>query len=1005
MSLQKQNIAIPFSVSLGQKTDDLQNPPANMQALVNALYTKDKKLTKRNGYKILTSLPASSNVTGLTTFNNNLTALGNNVYAYSTASQQWINHGRYQPVRLSVEPMVRSALSQVEVDSAVSANNLICTVYKDTALRYQITDANGQVLVPSVAIPNSASNGRVIVIGNFFVITFTSTVTATPHLQYIAVPLANLTNPTAPVDISTQVKANPTGYDVFVVGSFWAVAWNASDGGGAIRLATFNSNLAPQSVHTLVGEVGDLISVVADSSGSSPVIWLSYYTSSSTSWKVATFSQILNAILAPTLIDNTKTLITIAGSATAGVFSGLAEVQNSYGFAGGPRSDYVEKASVTSAGVVTGPSVLVRSVGLASKVFTYNSVNYFMTAYGGALEPTYFLMDQAGNCISRLAFSNAGGYVSNNILPAPWMIGSKVSIAYLIKDLLVSVAKTTNITPNNAPSNIYTQDGCNLATFDMAVVNPVSVEIGNGLYMAGGFLWMYDGSQTSEQGFHLWPEDVTLTNSSFTGGNLGNEKFFYQAIYAWTDAQGNIHRSAPSVPVEADLSSSVTGTNKVDVNVPTDRITYKTNARIEIYRWSTAQQNYFLITSISSPLLNDTSIDYVTFTDTLADSSILGNPLLYTTGGVVENIAGPACSALALYKSRLFLADSEDLNLLWYSKQVIEGTPVETSDLFTEFVAPTTGVQSSTGPTLALSAMDDKLIAFKANAMYYLVGLGPDNTGADNDLTDPVYISSTVGTSNEQSIAFIPLGIMFQSSKGVWLLGRDLSTQYIGADVEDLALSNSVTTTIVPSGTNHVRLCLSDGQVLMYDYYFSRWGTFDNINAVSGTSFQELHTYLDKYGRVFQETPGLYLDGVRPVLMSFTTSWLNLAGLQGFQRAYMMYLLGEYASPHTLALQVAYDYEDGPTQSLVLTPSQVYSTWGSDPYWGDGSVWGDTSSLEQFRVFLNRQKMQAFQLSLQEQYDPSQGVAAGAGLSLSGLNMVVGVKKGFVPLPASQSAG
>lgn len=1005
MALQKQNLPIPFSVSLGQKTDSLQNPPANMQSLVNAVYTKDKKLTKRNGYKLLTSLPGGSNVTGLTTFNSNLTALGNNAYAYSTASQQWINHGRYQPVKLSVEPMVRSALSQVELDSATSSNNLVCTVFKDTALRYQITDSNGQVLVPSTTIPNSASNGRVIVIGNFFVITFISTITATPHLQYIAVPLANLTNPSAPVDISTLVKANPTGYDVFVSGSFWVVAWNASDGGGAIRLATFNSNLAPQNIHTLSGQVGDLISVLVDSSGSSPVIWLSYYTVGSTSWSVATFSNILNAILAPTLIDNTKTLITITGSATQGVFSGLAEVQNSYGFSGGPRSDYIEHASVTSAGVVTGPSVLVRSVGLASKVFTYNSINYFLTVYGGALEPTYFLIDQSGSCISRIAFSNAGGYISNNILPSTWMYGSVVSIGYLIRDLLVSVAKTTNISPNNAPTNVYTQNGGNVVTINMAVSNPVSVEIGSGLYMAGGFLWMYDGSQTSEQGFHLWPEDVSATGSSFMGGSMGNGVFFYQAIYAWTDAQGNIHRSAPSVPLKVDFSSSVTGTNSITINVPTDRITYKTNARIEIYRWSTAQQNYFMITSVSSPLLNSTTVDYVTFTDTLADSSILGNPLIYTTGGVVENIAGPACSAIALYKSRLFLADSEDPNLLWYSKQVIEGTPVETSDLFTQFIAPTTGVQASTGPTLALSSMDDKLIAFKANAMYYVVGIGPDNTGANNDLTDPVYISSTVGCSNEQSIAFSPQGLMFQSSKGVWLLGRDLSTQYIGADVEDLALSSTVTTTIVPSGTNQVRLCLSDGQVLMYDYYFGRWGTFNNINALSGTAFQDLHTYLDKYGRVFQESPGLYLDGVRPVLMSFTTSWLNLAGLQGFQRAYMMYLLGEYTSPHTLAVQVAYDYEDGPTQSLVLQPSQVYSTWGSDPYWGDGNVWGDTSSLEQFRVFLNRQKMQAFQLSIQEQYDPSQGIAAGAGLSFSGLTMVVGIKKGFVPLPASQSAG
>lgn len=1004
MALVKQNLALPFSTSIDQKTDPLQNMPTNMQEMVNAVYNKDKELTKRNGYKILTSLPDGSGVNGLTTFSSNLTALGNAVYAYSQASQQWLNHGRYQPVQLSVQPMVRSEGSKVELDMAVTSNGLVCSVYKDSSLHYQVSDVNGQVLVPETDIINSASCGRVIVVGNYFVITFISTITATPHLQYIAIPLANLTNPTAPVDISTQVKANPTGYDVLVVDSVWYVAWNASDGGGAIRLKSYNSNLQAQGSAVQTGQVGDLISLCADTSGSSPVIWLSWYRSSSTDWRVATYSSlVLNNILAPTSISTAHTLITIAGTADAGVFTGLAQVENTItGNTLTYRSDYVEKAFVTSAGVVTPPVVLIRSVGLASEVFVVAGTSYVLTVQNSELQPTYLLMDLLGNEVSRIASSNAGGYVTNNILPSVWVYGAVASLGYLKADLLVSVAKTTNIL-NNSPTNIYTQLGVNLVNINMSVSNPVSVEIGGGLYMAGGFLWLYDGASTSEQGFHVYPENVDFLGHA-TGGLMIDQTYFYQAVYEWTDASGNIHRSAPSVPVEVALSAG-TGTASVDVMVPTLRTTYKQNVRICIYRWSTAQQNYFEITSVLSPLLNDPTVDTVTFTDTNSDAQILGNTLIYTTGGVVENLPGPACAAIALYKSRLFLADSEDLNLLWYSKQVIETTPVELSDLFTQYIAPTTGVQSSTGPTLALSAMDDKLVAFKENAMYYMVGVGPDNTGANNDLTDPVYISSTVGTSSQQSIAFIPLGLMFQSSKGIWLLGRDLSTSYIGANVETLSLANVVNATAVPPGTNQVRIMLSENVTIMYDYYFGRWGTFDCPPSISSTTYLDLHTYLDKFGRVFQETPGLYLDGVRPVLFSFTTSWINLAGLQGFQRAYMLYILGQYKTPHKLALTLSYDYEDGPTQSLVLTPNQSYSTWGSDPYWGDGPVWGSTPSLEQYRVFLSRQKMQAFQLSLSEQWDSSQGIAAGAGLTISGLNMVVSVKKGFVPLPASQSAG
>lgn len=1005
MALTRQNLPIPFSTSIDQKQDPLQNMPTNMASLINAVYTKDKQITKRNGYKVLTTLPDGSNVTGLTTFNSNLTALGNAVYAYSAASQQWLDHGRYQPVELSVQPLVRSSLSQIEADSAVSSNGLVCTVYMDTDLRYQITDSHGSVLIPSTTIINDASCGRVIVVGNYFVITFITTITATPHLQYIAVPLANLSNPTAPTDISDEVDSNPTGYDVVVDGTTWYVAWNASDIGGAIQLASYNANLAQQGTATLATAVGDLISLCVDNTGSSPVLWLSYYTSADTEWWAATFSSpILNNILPPTSIDDTKTLIAITGLAADGVFTGLAQVENTItGNTLTYRSDYIEVAEVTDAGVVTGPTVLVRSVGLASKPFTYLDETYILTVYPGQIEPTYLLIDLNGEAVARVASSNASGYVTNNILPIVWLYGAVASMGYLIRDLLVSVAKTTNVTPNNAPANVYTQNGVNLLNIDLDVKNPVSVEVGNDLYMAGGFLWMYDGSATCEQGFHVFPENVDY-EGDVTGGLMTDQQYYYQVTYEWTDASGNIHRSAPSVPVGVNLSGTG-GTGIVTLTISTLRVTYKQEVRICVYRWSVGQQNYFETTSVLSPTMNDPSVDTIDFIDTHSDAQILGNPLLYTTGGVVEDLPGPACKAIALYKSRLFLADSEDPNLLWYSKQVIEGTPVEMSDLFTQFIAPTTGVQASTGPTQALSSMDDKLIAFKENAMYYMVGLGPDNTGANNDLTDPVYISSTVGTSNQQSIAFIPIGLMFQSNKGIWLLGRDLSTSYIGAPVEDDSLSTAVTAVVVPPGTNQVRIHLQDSSTLMYDYYFQRWATFNNPSAVSDTLFQSLHTYLDKYGRVFQETPNLYIDGVRPVLLSFQTVWLNLAGLQGFQRASMLYILGEYKTPHKISVQIGYDYEDGPTQSLILSPSQAYSTWGSDTYWGDASVWGSTTSLEQFRIFLSRQKMQAFQVAFAEQWDSSQGVAAGQGLTVSGLNAVISLKKGYVPLAASQSVG
>jgi hypothetical protein len=175
---------------------------------------------------------------------------------------------------------------------------------------------------------------------------------------------------------------------------------------------------------------------------------------------------------------------------------------------------------------------------------------------------------------------------------------------------------------------------------------------------------------------------------------------------------------------------------------------------------------------------------------------------------VVENIGAPATNILSLYNGRLFLVSAEDNNLLWFSKQVIESTPVEMSDLFTLFVSPTIGAQGNTGPISALAAMDSNLMVFKPNAaIYYINGTGPDNTGASNDFSQPVFVASTVGCDNPNSITLMPQGLMFQSDKGIWLLGRDLSTNYIGAPVEDFNEQAVLGSLTIP-GTNQVRFML-----------------------------------------------------------------------------------------------------------------------------------------------------------------------------------------------------
>jgi hypothetical protein len=268
---------------------------------------------------------------------------------------------------------------------------------------------------------------------------------------------------------------------------------------------------------------------------------------------------------------------------------------------------------------------------------------------------------------------------------------------------------------------------------------------------------------------------------------------------------------------------------------------------------------------------------------------------------------------------------------------------------------------------------------------------------------------------------------MFQSQKGIWLLDRGLRTSYIGAPVEAFNSANVLSAVAIPN-SNRVLFTLDSGITLMYDYFVGKWGTFVGIPGISSVIYNNLHTFLSAPttvtppsgapyttpAQVFQETPGQYLDGANPVQMSFVTGWISMAGLQGYTRAYWLYLLGNYISPHFITVGIAYDFNSSVQQLAKLTPTNASGSWGGSPLWGnsdgtetaDDESWGGTSDVEQWEIGFQQQTCQAFQISFNEIFDPSKGIIAGAGLTLSAMELVVGLKKGFPKnIPATNKTG
>lgn len=1014
MALQKQPVNINFSQGLNLKTDPKQVPIGQFLELKNSIFTKQGLFQKRNGFGYLPALPDTSSKF-LTTFNDNLTAIGTNIQALNQGSNTWVNKGNFQNVGVSTLSLIRSGTNQIQCDSAVSSNGLVCTVYTDNVpsagsnvaiYKYAVADATtGQNIVAPTVIASCSSSPRVFFLGTYFVIAYPNGT----NLQYIAVSAINPSIPNSSVVFSNQF--NSTGaqcWDGFIANNNLYFGYSSTTGNAFTYI---DSILNQHGTVVVAGQSALIMTVSADTTQISPNICFVFNLSGTPNIvRVKVYDSILSAL---DITDFNATVSAAPLNITCTVKNPLiqiyVEITNNYSYDSGVPTHFIQTFSGNiSTGSVGGVTVFKRSVGLASKAILLNGITYFLVTYSSVNQPTYFLVNGSATILAKIAYSNGGGYLTLG-LPSMNLKGSILQTAYLFKDLVEAVTKTTS-TSNT--SGIYAQTGINLLSLNFAVTTLSTTEIADNLNLAGGFLSMYDGYQIVEQGFHVWPDSIEATWSTTGGaiaaqpdGTTNTNAYFYQVTYEWTDNQGNIFRSAPSIPISVTTTGSAS-TGSITVHIPTLRLTAKTQnpVNLVIYRWSVAQQVYHQVTSITIPTQNDPTTDSIDFVDKLADASIVGNNIIYTTGGVVEDIGPPATEAMTLFRSRMFLIDAEDPNLLWYSKQVIEATPVEFSDLFTIYVSPTTGSQGSTGPMKCLFPMDDKLIIFKQDAIYYLTGTGPDNTGANNDFSEPIFITSTVGSVNQASIVFIPQGLMFQSDKGIWLLGRDLSTNYIGAPVEDFNSATVLSAIAIP-GTNQVRFTLNMGVTLMYDYFYNQWGTFTGIPSISSTLYHNEHTFINSLGQVLQETPGVYLDGTNPVLMSFKTGWIKLAGLQDYQRFYDFYFLGEYLSPHKLVANVAYNYAPFASQQVVISPNNFNASWGGDSTWGASSPWGGNASLEFERIHTQRQLCESFQIGVSELFDSTYNTPAGAGFTMSGILCRVGFKRIGQPIRAANTVG
>lgn len=1040
MALQDQVISVPFTQGVDSKIDPKALPASKLISLVDGVFPKGNQITKRNGYTNLLSFQSV-----LTrSFNNQLLlGDGNNLYAYSADSQTKQNVGTYTSVSVTptIIPVSHSGAREIRTASYTSATgNYSCTVYITTlvgtsveAMFVNITDiTTGVTILNDSPIP---CNGG---IGSDFAQVFVINASTTPifGILYTGITL-DLTY--ASVTISGGVATVSSGHTLD--GSSPVLSFNAINSGGTTSYVSYSqvsSATITTKIATLVGNtLTAIVSATTMPSGSvfcqtqssldvSGNIWTMtayedtgattaniYYCIVNTSLTFILNSTLITTYTAVDQYDPSSVALSPQSNGTMRAYYSRKTLIGTEGTAGAAYFLTTYWSPITSAGG-SGfvQNVYLQNMELQSNFVTFNSSNYVVvgnvlpslaaTLGGGAITVTtvlsdqnaYFLIDEAtGTAVAKCLTGSAlpislDQYltfsVSGNARPNLNPLTVTGSILYFGGATLLE--NSNQVLENGSGSSLIplVQTAARLEQFNFS--NPQayqSVVFQNTAVFNGGVLKGYDGQSLTELDFLTYPDALLLTPG--TGGQMGAGQYSYAVTYAWVDANNQSYESFPQ-----QQNVTVAATGSVSMIIQTLGLTEKgllagQQVYINIYRTDADQQILFFLDRLLIPHNSTFPFNVVSPTITFTDfygPSLLGQPELYNTGGVLENDPPPPSMILTVRENRLYAVDSENPNTdYWFTKTPNKGFGISFSAFLVE------SIDSVGGAITSQAQMDEKLVTFKETSLGYQVGDGPNDTGANSTLSNFQFIPTDSGSRNHRATITIPSGCIYQSDKGIYLLDRGLQINYKGSPVQQFN-SQFITQSTMMQSVNAVRFLCSSGLTLVYNYFFDQWSTFSNHIGNSADVFGGFYTYSRYDGKVFQENTTTFLDDTLPYSLNIQISWLKMAGIQGFQRIKQMLVLGDHKSPvsgHGLTVAAAYNYNQN---SFGVAAPFLFMA-------------NSTTTNFQYRDFFSQQKCDSLSLILTEVITGT----SGEFIDLTDLTFLAGVKKGLHKLSAADSVG
>jgi hypothetical protein len=1028
VALRKAPLALQFAGGVETKQDSKQVPVARLLDLQNATFIKQTTLAKRNGYRKLGaqiegSLAQMTNPKGLASRDTELVKFsGGHAFSYLAGTDRWSDEGAVDSVVASDVPLARTGTQQTMPDVATNGG-ITVAAWEDSqgGVWASVVDAVSQrIIAAPTQLDAAGTRPRCVPCGGLLHIYYVNA--ALGMIYVVVVNPALPMSPLAPAVLTADLSlANPS-YDAEPTLAGYSadkpaiIAWAQGGGVGAgFRIGYVHPSGVLGSPLTGLPSVG---TVATGINGAIQVAWwqtnpnqaaapralVMFVNGSSLGYRFMKGTDFTDL----TLPSGNALTFTAGIQRVACAFADTDATGNAMTWfaaevAGGgdASTNFVKTGSVNIAGVVTLLST-IRGHGLLSRGF-YDNGDVYVTL----VHPVFFFTYAAVQKISSSSTPAAARLLPVQVpgLPTRTHLSSVMALGALTAlntSRQHGVPVLTRVQLSSANGDKFSETGIRFVTldFDNAAAWQTA-KLGRGLYLASACMQHYDGRRWAEADFHCAPDTTsgTIVTAQGVGGALTLlASYVYKLVYEEVDAQGETHRGAVSAGTLIALTG---GNNKVTITLPTYRLTNKKLVRIGVFR-SPANQTgdpdaipYYRVTSTDPTVggangyvLNDSTVDTLTFVDGMSDATLLTEEPLYTNGGVLSNDP-PAFGGgvLAGGKNRLYWTDPSDPNLVHFSQELADDVAIEMAQPLTQRIDP------YGGNVVGIGVLDDAIVVFKETAIHAFNGPGPlpNPFAGQNGWTPPTLLTSDVGCKSPRSICQTPIGIAFQSQKGIKLLGRDRQVVDIGAPVYAYNNQTIVRATLLPD-RHQIVFLTNAGRTLLYDYEKQQWSTFTNHEGLDAVVVNGTYNYLRNDGRVFVETPGVYADDNSHIPMVIETAWIKFAGfLQGWQRILSATLLGAYKSSHSLRMSFRLDYENSYNRCPDVAVDNVYApdVYGAGAY-GTGAYGGPVQnygSVYQQTFDLN-QRCQAISFKIE---DVEATTAFGAAFELSELAIVGGV--------------